>query len=134
MDNEVSDSIEVTAPSASLAALPAQMPAKTPAKKRGRGKTKTLQETTLSQDTPIDSIQWKEEEGEGKEKRSRFLWDEKMEEILIYSLVNEVVYNGKRADTGYKNEAWEVAIDAIWDYIGHEKPRPTKLQLQTKHD
>ena len=93
MDNEVCDSIEVVAPSASLATLPAQMPAKTPAKKRGRGKTKTFQEATPPQDAPVDGTQGKAEdiEGKEKEKKSRFLWDEKMEEILIYTLLNEVV-------------------------------------------
>ncbi len=117
MDSPVSESTNIAVPSPSEARPPTLPPAKTPAKRNERPKK--------SKEIGKDAE---------KEKKSRISWTDKMEEILIYSLLHEVVHNGKRADSGYKNEAWDVAADAIRDHIGHDQPAPTKLQMQAKHD
>ena len=49
---------------------------------------------------------------EEKVKRDRLVWTFEMEEVFFQTMVNQVRL-GKRADSGYKSEAWTEAYNAV---------------------
>lgn len=60
-------------------------------------------------------------------------WTDKMEETLIEALVHQVVVCGKRADSGYKKEAWKYACEQVQEVAGSAMIM-TEEKCKSKHD
>jgi hypothetical protein len=65
------------------------------------------------------SVQDKDKD-KGKETVRPFAWTKEMEETMIQELVRQVVDNGKRADSGFKREAWTAVVDVVQACTGQE--------------
>jgi hypothetical protein len=72
----------------------------------------------LQQESPIEDSQQQEEELDDKGKG--FVWTIKLEALLFNELVRQVVDLGKRADSGFKKEAWKEVVARIYSKAGHQ--------------
>ncbi|KAF2193208.1 hypothetical protein K469DRAFT_286084 [Zopfia rhizophila CBS 207.26] len=55
-----------------------------------------------------------------------------MKQALLATLVQKVVEDGLRADSGYKKDAWDAAFEAVWR-VSTDKSITMKY-CKTKHD
>jgi Myb/SANT-like DNA-binding protein len=77
-----------------------------------------LQPPVKDSQPPIEDSQQPEEELNDKDKG--FAWTFELEELMFNELVRQVIDLGKRADSGFKKEAWKEVVTHIQSETGYQ--------------